>query len=412
MSMSEARAIEEFFRRRYSREALYLPSGRAALYLAFREWLQPGDRLLMSPVTDDVVFFVVLAAGLVPVLGPIDPQTGNLDVAAIPDSTWSQLRAVMTTNLYGVPDRADLLADRCQRHGLVLLEDAAHAFDSHCAGRRIGQFGDAAAFSLHKHLGVVGGVLLFPDSARRAALERHAAREIRQRPLHLAIAHRARAALSAVARTRAGRGLARLRDRIVRPAAGRSGHRMAYDLATLQQLLEQGGGLDRLDRWVRVDDHLYRVWTLRHTRRLTLRQLSNWGEDRRRRLAGTARLLNSGLAGPMVRLPSDTALFRVPLFVKRREEVRDFFAKDGLALDYIYDPPLDVYAPELIQQIPSPRPALHWTRDILPVDPLFADRFVARLCASRRSSQPLVEPLDWLAQPFAAERPLDPVEAP
>jgi len=67
MPDSIARAIEEFFRNRYGRDALYVPSGRAALYFAFREWLRPGDRLLMSPVTDDVVFFVVLAAGLVPV---------------------------------------------------------------------------------------------------------------------------------------------------------------------------------------------------------------------------------------------------------------------------------------------------------------------------------------------------------
>src|SRR5207248_6047829 len=71
---AEARAIEDFFRRRYGREALYLPSGRVALYLAFREWLRPGDRVLMSPINDDVVFFVVLAAGLVPVLGPVDPD--------------------------------------------------------------------------------------------------------------------------------------------------------------------------------------------------------------------------------------------------------------------------------------------------------------------------------------------------
>ena len=51
-----ARGIEEFFRQRYGREAIYLPSGRLALYLAFREWLRPSDRILMSPVNDDVVF--------------------------------------------------------------------------------------------------------------------------------------------------------------------------------------------------------------------------------------------------------------------------------------------------------------------------------------------------------------------
>src|ERR671915_1785973 len=113
---NEVRAIEEFFRRRYGREALYLPSGRLALFLAFQEWLRPGDRLLMSPVNDDVVFFVVLAAGLVPVLGPVDPRTGNLDPAAIEDSGWTRLRAVLTTNLYGIPDRMDLLTERCRRH--------------------------------------------------------------------------------------------------------------------------------------------------------------------------------------------------------------------------------------------------------------------------------------------------------
>src|SRR6266545_4485624 len=141
-------------RTRYGREALYLPSGRAALYLAFREWLRPGDRLLMSPVTDDVVFFVVLAAGLVPVIGPIDPRTGNLAPTAIEDSAWPTLRAVLTTNLYGIPDRMDLLEERCRQHDLVLLEDAAHAIDSRCEERRIGQFGVAAAYSLHKHLEV------------------------------------------------------------------------------------------------------------------------------------------------------------------------------------------------------------------------------------------------------------------
>lgn len=412
MSRSASAAIEEFFRRRYGREALYLPSGRAALYLAFREWLRPGDRVLMSPVTDDVVFFVVLAAGLTPVVGPLDPATGNLDVAAIADSTWSRLRAVMTTNLYGIPDRMDLLEERCRRHNLVLLEDAAHALDSHCDGRRIGQFGAAAAFSLHKHLGVVGGVLTFRDPASRAALERHAAREIRQRPLHLAVAHRARAALRAAAHTKAGRWLARLRDRLAPPAPERSGHRMPLQLSILRPLLAQGAGLDRLDRWVRVDDHMYRVWTLAHTRRLTLRRLSAWDEDRRRRLAGTARLVDSGLAGPAIRLPSDTALFRVPLFVRRREQVRARFGRHGMALDYIYDPPLDLYAAELVERLPAPDPAVHWSRDVLPVDPVLADRFIALLDAARRSPQPLIEPLDWSAQPFAAQRPLEPVEAP
>jgi hypothetical protein len=387
-------AIEDFFRHRYGREALYLPSGRAALYLAFREWLRPGDRVLMSPVNDDVVFFVVLAAGLVPVLGPLDPRTGNLDPTAIEDSAWTGLRAVLTTNLYGIPDRMDLLQERCRRHNLVLLEDAAHAIDSHCNGRLIGQFGAAAAHSLSKHLGVPGGVLTFAEAGRRQPLARRAAEEMRYRPLPVAIAHRARSLLSTVGRsTRPGRWLVRLRDRLFSKPQVRDGHRMPYETNAVRQAQQEGGGLDRFDRWVRVDNHLYRTWPLRSARRAAQRRLEAFEENRRLRLAGAARLVASGLVPSDLQLPPDTALFRVPLFVREREKVRAHFAERGLALDYIYDPPLDVYAPALSERLAAPWSAAHWSHDVLPVDPLLADRFLAVLRESPGPCQPSTEAL-------------------
>ena len=377
---SSARAIEDFFRGRYGRDALYVPSGRAALYLAFREWLRPGDRLLMSPVNDDVVFFVVLAAGLVPVLGPVDPRTGNLDAAAIDDAAWRRLRAVLTTNLYGIPDRMDLLEERCRRHDLVLLEDAAHAIDSCCDGRRIGQFGVAAAYSLSKHMGVVGGVLTFAEAGRRQSLARQAEQEFRYRPLPVAIAHRARALLRTVSvATPPGRWLMRLRHRLFPPPQERSGYRMPYETTAVLQAQKEGGGLDRFDRWVRVDNHMYRTWPLRSSRRAALRRLEAFEESRRLRLAGARRLLQSGLTPAGVQIPADTALFRVPLFVRDRNRVRSHFAGRRLALDYIYDPPLDAYAPGLVEGLPSSDSAARWSRDVLPVDPLVADRFLALL---------------------------------
>jgi len=389
---AEARAIEDFFRRRYGREALYLPSGRVALYLAFREWLRPGDRVLMSPVNDDVVFFVVLAAGLVPVLGPVDPCTGNLDPSAIQDSTWSGLRAVLTTNLYGIPDRMDVLEERCRRHDLVLVEDAAHAIDSRCDGRRIGQFGVAAAYSLSKHLGVAGGVLTFSEVGRRESLARRAAKELRHRPFPVAIAHRARAFLRAVgASTRPGEWLERLRDRLVPRPQERSGYRMPYETTTVRQARHAGGGLDKFDRWVRVDNHAYRTWPLRFSQRATLRRLATFEENRRRRIAGARRLLELGLTPAGLPVPSDSALFRVPLLVRDREKVRAHFARHRLALDYIYHPPLDVYAPELTEPVAASRSAAQWSRDVLPVDPLLADRFLALLDKSPGLCRPVTE---------------------
>jgi len=376
----EARVIEEFFLRRYGRHALYLPSGRLALYLAFRQWLRPGDRVLMSPLTDDVVFFTVLAAELVPVLGPVDPSTGNIDPVAIEESTWSGLRAVLTTNLYGIPDRMDLLEERCRRHSLLLLEDAAHALDSRFDGRRIGQFGIMAVYSLSKHVGGVGGVLTFSEAGQRQALARRAAEEIRYRSLPRALAHRARSLLSTVgASSRPRKWLARLRDRLFPYPMQRSGHRLPYETTAVLQARKEGGGLDRFDQWIRVDKHLYRTWPLRSFLRATLRCLEAFEENRRLRLAGARKLLDLGLTPPGLPVPSDSALYRVPLFVQEREKVLAHFAQRGLLLDYISDPPLDVYAPGVAQRLPSPSRAAVWSRDVLPVDPLLADRFLALL---------------------------------
>src|SRR5947207_2726222 len=102
-------------------------------------------------------------------------------------------------------------------------------------------------------------------------------------------------------------------------------------------------------------------------------------ENRRLRLAGARKLLDLGLTPPGLPVPSDSALYRVPLFVQEREKVLAHFAQRGLLLDYIYDPPLDVYAPGLAQRLPSPSRAAVWSRDVLPVDPLLADRFLALL---------------------------------
>lgn len=377
---SEVQAIEAFFRRRYGREALYLPSGRLGLYLACREWLRPGDRVLMSPVTDDVVFFTVLAAGLVPVFGPIDPRTGNLDPAAIDDATWDRLQAVMTTNLYGVPDRMDLLETQCRRHGLLLLEDACHAFDARFGGRRIGEFGAAAVYSLSKYMGIAGGVLTFSEAGRRESLARRVPGELRRQLVSLATAYRWGGLVRTVgAPIRAPRWLAGVRDRLLPGPWRRSDHRMSYTIPDVADAQEQGGGLDPFDGWVRMDHPAYRTWPFRSSIRTSLRRLEGFEEDRRLRIDGARKLLELGYTPPGVRLPLDTALLRVPLFVQDREKVITQLAKRGLTTEYIYDPPLDLYAPGLAEWLPSPPSGRMWSRDVLPVNPLFADRFVGLL---------------------------------
>jgi dTDP-4-amino-4,6-dideoxygalactose transaminase len=373
-----AAGIEDFFRRRYEREALYVPSGRMALYLAFREWLRPGNRVLLSPVNDDVVFFTVLAAGLVPVAGPLDPATGNLDPGAVPGETWKSLHAVMTTNLYGLPDRMDLLETRCHEHGLLLIEDACQALDTRVGNRRIGQFSSLAAFSLTKHVPGAGGVLVFTERERHASLLRSAAAAIRRPSTAQAARDRASLGLKEVTELLGARGvLAALRRKLRPDAPERDGHRMPYDLEQVLQARREGAGLSRFDRWVRVDNPGYRTQPLVRQIRKTLQELERLEEMRRSRLQGTRKLLSLGLTPAPIRVPDDGSLFRVPLFVADRERALEHLSARGLRPDYIYDPPLDLYADRrLAESLPSPESARAWSRDVLPVDPLLADRLL------------------------------------
>ena len=150
-----------------------MPSGRIALWCGLRALLQPGQRLLMSPVNDDVIFFVVLAAGLRPVMAPLSAADGNIDANAVPEALWSSVDGVLSTNLYGLPDSMEQLQKRCTGLGIPLIEDAAHAIETEVDGRPVGTFGDVAGFSFAKHVGAGrGGALAFADADRRSELQR------------------------------------------------------------------------------------------------------------------------------------------------------------------------------------------------------------------------------------------------
>jgi hypothetical protein len=246
-------AVAALLAERTGRPCLFLPSGRLALFLALRAWLSPGDRILMSPVNDDVILFVVLAAGLRPVMAPVSADDGNIDPAAVPDATWSSLDGVLTTNLYGLPDRVEELADRCRRLGIPLIEDAAHAIQTEVGGRPIGAFGAAAAFSFSKHAGAGGGgALAFADPRRRPGLE--ALRDQLLRP------PRWRSGAADLSLPAAERLV--YRARLVRPArylrralglAERSAYRMPLRAPLLEGAVAAAPGLDRFEPWVRVD---------------------------------------------------------------------------------------------------------------------------------------------------------------
>ncbi len=380
--MSESgleRAVAAVLEERTGRQCLFVPSGRLALYLALRTWLSPGDRILMSPLDDDVILFVVLAAGLRPVMAPVSAEDGNIDPAAVPEATWSSLGGVLTTNLYGLPDRVAELQARCDRLGIPLIEDAAHAIQTEVGGRPVGSFGSAAAFSLSKHAAARGGgVLAFADPDCRPRLKALRDQLLRARRWRRAVD------LSVPAAERLVYGA-----RLVRPArylrgtlglAERSAYRMPLRARLLDQALASTPELDSFEPWVRVDLHDYHQPPRPFQLRQMLARLHDLDRQRPRRMAGVQRLRGLPVAAPAVRLGPVQPLFRVPLLIEQRDAVLAELLRRQVPAGYVYDPPLDDYAgPRFAEPSPDPEVARWWARRVLPVDPLDAGRVLSVL---------------------------------
>jgi DegT/DnrJ/EryC1/StrS aminotransferase family len=400
------REISAILADRTGRECLVVPSGRVALYLALRCWLSPGDRILMSPVNDDVIFFVALAAGLRPVMAPLSTEDGNIVPEAVPEATWRSLSGVLTTNLYGLPDRVADLRARCDRLGIPLIEDAAHAIETEVGAQPIGTFGAATAFSLSKHVAARGGgVLVFADATRRPELER-----LRD---ELTIGRTRRRQLADIVEPPVRRLVRDLH--LVRPARRarrllgldeRERYRMPLHAPLLRDAIAAANGalsrngtdgtgneLDRFDPWVRVDLAAYRT-SLRplHLRRIVTR-LRMLASDRARRIEGVRRLRELDVVAPRVREGAARPLFRVPLLVEHRDAVRDELERRGIAIGYLYDPPLDDYAgPRFAEPSVSPDAARWWAKCVLPVDPLDAGRVLDALARVRPRPAPAMQP--------------------
>jgi hypothetical protein len=381
-------------RGRLGRECVYVPSCRFGLYAALRHWCPPGGRVLMSPVNDDVILFVVLAAGLRPVQAPLDPSDASIDIDAVPEEVWGSLSAVLTTNLYGNPDPAPRLRARCDALGIPLFEDAAHAIGSEVGGRPVGAWGDASVFSMSKHVGAkAGGILAVADPGLRDALEKTCDDLLlpRRKTAELAYAVRpyAEAAVRGLRLRRAAWATMRLLGLMEREEI-----RMPLRPDELARAVASAPDLDAHDPWVRVDMHDYRLRAGRFRLGRVGRGLDRLDDVLAGCRAGTELLLSTRWARPAVRegpgsrpatggsgrTGTAQPLFRVPLLVADRDAAIRALARRGIVVGYLYDPPLDDYAGAAFTDLsPSPEGARWFARHALPVDPLRARAVVAAL---------------------------------
>jgi dTDP-4-amino-4,6-dideoxygalactose transaminase len=149
--------------------AVAVNSCTAAMHLALAAWgLGPGDEVITTPYTFCSTVNVILHAGARPVLADVCPDDLTIDPAAVEAALTPRTRAILPVHFAGQPCRMDDLLAIAARHGLRVLEDAAHAVGATYRGRPIGALGDATAFSFYatKNLTTAeGGMLTTADAA-------------------------------------------------------------------------------------------------------------------------------------------------------------------------------------------------------------------------------------------------------
>ena len=151
-----------------TKQAIAVSSCTAGLHLALDALELPRDaEVITSTVTFTSTASTILHAGARPVLADVTTDTLNLDPSDVERRITPRTRAIVAVHFAGHPAAMDELTRIAHRHGLKLIEDAAHALPATHRGRKIGTIGDVTAFSFYATKNLTtgeGGMLTTADS--------------------------------------------------------------------------------------------------------------------------------------------------------------------------------------------------------------------------------------------------------
>ena len=149
--------------------AVALATGTSALHLAVKlAGVKPGEKVFCSDMTFSATVNPVVYEGGVPVFIDTEYDTWNMDPVALEKAfeLYPEVRVVVMAHLYGTPGKIDELRAVCERHGAVIIEDAAESLGASYKGQQTGTFGtyNAISFNGNKIItGSAGGMLLTDD---------------------------------------------------------------------------------------------------------------------------------------------------------------------------------------------------------------------------------------------------------
>lgn len=149
--------------------AVALSCGTASLHLAIKlAGVQPGDKVFCSDVTFAATVNPVVYERAIPVFIDTERDTWNMDPVALEKAfeLYPDVKVVVLVHLYGTPAKIDQIKAVCDKHGAIIVEDAAESLGASYKGVQTGSFGtyNCISFNGNKIItGSSGGMLLTDD---------------------------------------------------------------------------------------------------------------------------------------------------------------------------------------------------------------------------------------------------------
>lgn len=150
--------FEESFAKYHNKKyALVTSSGTSALHSLYDAInLREGDEVICPIYTFFATVSPIFQTGAKPVFVDCD-ETGNIDYKKIEEKINNNTKAIMVTHMWGYPCKMDELRKIADKYGIYLLEDCSHAHGGEYKGKKLGEWSDAAAFSLQGNKIITGG---------------------------------------------------------------------------------------------------------------------------------------------------------------------------------------------------------------------------------------------------------------
>jgi dTDP-4-amino-4,6-dideoxygalactose transaminase len=159
------------------RHVRVMTSATAGLEMALEvAGIGAGDEVIVPAMSFAASANVVARVRAKPVFVDIELESRNLDMSLVERAITPRTRAIIPVHFSGLPVDSDRLYGIAQRHGLRVVEDAAHAIGSNYRGRRIGSFGDLVVFSFHPNKNMTcieGGAIATADANAAALFEQY-----------------------------------------------------------------------------------------------------------------------------------------------------------------------------------------------------------------------------------------------